>query len=82
MKKMKAEDFINELKEALEIEDEDQEITLETNLKELEEYDSLSVLSIIAMVDKNFDKQIPSSDFIKITTIKSLMDLIGKEYFQ
>ena len=82
MEKMKTEDFINELEEALEIEDEDQEITLETNLKELEEYDSLSVLSIIAMIDKNFGKQIPSLDFIKITTIKSLMDLIGKDYFE
>jgi len=82
MEKMKTKDFINELEEALEIENEDQEITLETNLKDLEEYDSLSVLSIIAMVDKNFGKQIPSSDFIKITTIKSLIDLIGKEYFR
>lgn len=82
MEKMKTENFINELKDALEIEDEDQEITLETNLKELEEYDSLSVLSIIAMIDKNFGKQIPSVDFIKITTIKSLMDLIGKDNFE
>jgi len=82
MVKMKTTDFINELKDALEIEDEDQEITLETNLKELEEYDSLSILSIIAMIDKNFAKQIPSSDFVKITTIKSLMDLIGKEHFE
>jgi len=81
MEKMKTEDFINELKEALEIEDEDQEITLETNLKELEEYDSLSVLSIIAMIDKNFDKQIPSADFIKNTTVSSLIELIGKEHF-
>jgi len=82
MKEMKTEDFINELKDALEIEDEDQEITLETNLKELEEYDSLSVLSIIAMIDKNFGKQISSADFAKVTTVKSLMDLIGKEYFE
>ena len=81
MEKMKAEVFINELKDALEIEDEDQKISLETNLKELEEYDSLSVLSIIAMIDKNFDKQIPSADFIKITTVSGLMDLIGKEHF-
>jgi len=79
---MKVDNFIDELKEALEVEDEDQEITLETNLKDLEEYDSLSVLSIIAMIDKNFNKQISSSDFVKITTIKSLMDLIGKEYFE
>jgi len=64
------------------IEDEDQEITLETNLKDLEEYDSLSVLSIIAMIDKNFGKQISSSDFSKITTVSSLMELIGKEHFQ
>jgi len=82
MEKMKTKDFINELKDALEIEDEDKEITLETDLRYVEEYDSLSVLAIIAMIDKNFDKQIPSVDFIKITTIKSLIDLIGKEYFQ
>ena len=82
MEKMKTEDFINELKDALEIEDEDQEITLETNLKELEEYDSLGVLSIIAMIDQNFGKQMPSSNFINITTIESLMDLIGKEHFK
>ena len=82
MEKMKTKDFISELKDALEIEDEDQEISLETNLKDLEEYDSLSVLSIIAMIDKNFGKQIPSVDFIKITTIKSLMDLIGKDNFK
>ena len=79
---MKTEDFINELKDALEIEDEDQEITLETNLKELEEYDSLSVLSIIAMIDKNFGKQITSSDFVKVTTVNSLKDLIGKKHFE
>ena len=82
MKKMKTEDFINELKDAIEIEDEDQEITLETNLKELEEYDSLSVLSIIAMIDKNFGKQIPSSDFVKVTTVNTLKDLIGKKHFE
>jgi len=82
MKKMKTEAFIYELKDALEIEDEDQEITIKTDLKDLEEYDSLSVLSIIAMIDKNFGKQIPSSDFLKVTTVNSLMDLIGKEYFK
>ena len=79
---MKKEGFIKELKDALEIEVEDQQITLETNLKDLEEYDSLSVLSIIAMIDKNFGKQIPSTDFSKITTISSLMDLIGIECFE
>ncbi len=79
---MKTEDFINKLKKALEIEDEDQEITVNTYLKDLEEYDSLGVLSIIAMIDKNFGKQIPSPDFAKVTTVNSLKDLIGKRYFE
>lgn len=79
---MKKEEFIKKLKNALEIEDEDKEITLETDLRDLEEYDSLSLLAIIAMIDKNFGKQIPSSDFAKVTTVKSLMDLIGKDYFE
>jgi len=79
---MKIENFIYELKDALEIEDKDKEITLETDLRYVEEYDSLSVLAIIAMIDKNFDKQIPSSDFAKVTTVSSLMDLIGKKYFE
>ena len=82
MEKMKTTDFINELRDALEIEDEDQEISLETNLKDLEEYDSLSVLSIIAMIDKNFGKQISSSDIVKVTTVNSLMELIRKEHFE
>jgi len=79
---VKVENFINELKEALEIEDEDKEITLETDLRYVEEYDSLSVLAIIAMIDKNLGKQIPSADFAKVTTVKTLMDLIGKRYFK
>ena len=82
MEKMKTENFIKELKDALEIEDEDKEITQETDLRYVEEYDSLSVLAIIAMIDKNFGKQIPSTDFVKVTTVSSLMDLIGKEYFE
>ena len=79
---MKIESFLDELKNALEIKDEDKEITLETDLRDLEEYDSLSLLAIIAMIDKNFGKQIPSSDFAKVTTVKSLMDLIGKGHFE
>ena len=79
---IKKEKFIIELKNALEIEDKEKKITLETNLKDLEEYDSLSVLSIVAMIDKNFNQQISSSDFANVTTVKSLMDLIGERYFK
>ena len=82
MEKMKTKDFINELKDALEIEDEDKEITLETNLKDLEEYDSLSVLSIIAMTDKHFGKQLSSQQFADINTVRNLIKKIGVEHFE
>jgi len=42
----------------------------------------LSVLVIVAMVDKKFKKQISSSDFEKVTTVNSLISLIGEEYFE
>jgi acyl carrier protein len=81
MNKIKKEEFLNNLKEALEVED-DETLAVDTNLKDLEEYDSLSVLVIVTMVEKKFKKQIPSSDFEKVTTVNSLISLIGEEYFE
>ena len=78
---MKKEEFIKGLEDVLDIE-EDKHITVETDLRYLEEYDSLSALAIIAMIDKNFRKQILSKDFAKVTTVSSLMDLIGREHFE
>ncbi len=81
MEKIKKEEFVQDIKEVLEVED-DNKITLDTNLADLEEYDSLSVLVIVTMIDKKYGKQISSSGFEKDTTIKSLMELVGKEYFE
>jgi len=81
MRKIKKEEFIQDIKEILEIED-DVKIVIDTNLADLEEYDSLSVLVIVTMIDKKYGKQISSSVFNKDITIKSLMKLIGKEYFE
>ena len=78
---MKKDEFIENLKDALEI-DPDKEITEDTDLRSLEEYDSLSVLAIIAMIDENFGKRLSSPDFQKVTTISSLMKLIGEESFE
>ena len=77
---MRTNDFLKKLEEALELED--IELTTDTNLKDLEEYDSLSVLSIIAMIDEEIDKKIPGEKLQSITTVKSLMKLIGEENFE
>ena len=77
---MKINEFIEELKETLELED--VELNEDTNLKELEEYDSLAVLSIIAMIDENFEKQLSAQQFADVTTVKSLIEKIGKDCFE
>ncbi len=77
---MKINEFIEELKETLELEN--VEINESTILKDLEEYDSLSVLAIIALVDENFGKKLSGKDFQSITTVKSLIKLIGEKRFE
>ena len=72
--------FFKLLMETLDIESVES-IDASTDLTNLEEYDSLAVLSLIAMIDDHFGKRIPGNEFLKITTVKSLMDLIGPEYF-
>lgn len=79
---MKKSEFIKKLKEVLEIED--KEITEETNLQNLEEFDSLGVMSVIALVDESFGKKLSfsSGKFRSITTVNSLIKIIGEENFE
>ena len=44
--------------------------------KDLDEWSSLTALSIISMVDEEFDKQITGADLRKADTIEQLYDLI------
>ncbi|PWN64693.1 phosphopantetheine-binding protein [Chryseobacterium oncorhynchi] len=76
---MKTSVFLEKLQEELE---EDQALTLDTNLKELESYDSISLLSIIAFVDENFNKKIDTKHFKDVQTVADLVNIIGKENFE
>ena len=76
---MKTQEFIELLKEALEVENQD--LTKESNLKDISGYDSMSILIIIALVDEKFSKKVTGQQLASITTISSLIDLIGLEYF-
>jgi acyl carrier protein len=67
--------FFNELKDILEIEE---EIIIEESEIHLT---SLSMLSIMAFIYENFEKQIKPSDLHKISCVKDLMNLIGYENF-
>ncbi|KPE51564.1 MULTISPECIES: phosphopantetheine-binding protein [Chryseobacterium] len=76
---MKTSVFLEKLQEELE---EDETLTLDTNLKELESYDSISLLSVIAFVDENFNKKIDTKQFKDIEKVSDLVNIIGKENFE
>jgi acyl carrier protein len=76
---MNTQDFIEKLKEALEFEE--VEMTENTNLRQIEGYDSMSVMTIIAFVDENFSKKLTAKQLASITTVKSLKELIGQDIF-
>lgn len=48
----------------------------ETKFKELDEWSSLLALSIIAMVDEEYDVRIKGDDIRSSVTIKDLFDLV------
>ena len=75
---MEKQKFYSEIEEMLETED---KIMEDTNLRELEEYDSMVVLSLIAFIDENFSKKLSGEQFKDIITVKSLMDKIGADNF-
>ena len=72
---MSLEEFVNRFAE--EFDDTPKELfKAETRYRELDEWSSLSGLSIISMVDDEFDKQITGSDLRKAETIKDLYEII------
>lgn len=48
----------------------------DTHFRELEEWGSLTALSIISMVDDEFDKRLTGADLRKCTTVGELFDLV------
>ncbi|WP_347218659.1 hypothetical protein [Chryseobacterium sp.] len=76
---MKTSVFLEKLQEEL---DENQSLSRETKLKDLENYDSISLLSVIAFVDENFNQQHDADDFKDMETVSDLMNIIGLENFE
>ena len=77
---MKKEFFLKELHEFLEIES-ISKFEESTNLKDLKEFDSLTIMTLIAFADEYFNKKFKAIDFKNIKTVKDVMNLIGIENF-
>lgn len=50
--------------------------TSETKFRELDEWSSLTALSIIAMIDEEYDVQLKGDDMRKSNTIQDLFDIV------
>jgi acyl carrier protein len=77
---MKKPEFLELLKDALELENVN--LTEETVFAELDDYDSMGVMSIIALADEHFDVKFSSEQLKTMTSVKKLMELIGYEKFE
>lgn len=51
-------------------------LTPDTKFRDLEEWSSLLALSIMAMIDEEYDVQIKADDMRKSNTIKELFDIV------
>lgn len=75
---MKKEQFIADLAEMMEVDD---ELTLDTDLSAMEEFDSLIVMGLVVYIDKNFSKKLTGAQFADIKTVADLVQLIGEDCF-
>ena len=67
------EQFIERLVEVFERED----IDPEDEFRDYEEWDSLAFLSIIAMIDENYDIVIPGEEFAKLNKVIDIYNYIN-----
>jgi len=75
---MKISEFLVQLANLIEIED---ELNLDTNLKDFEEFDSMAIMSLVSFVHKNFGKQFNARQLNQVETVQSLVELIGSDSF-
>lgn len=69
-------EFIEKFAEAIERED---EIKVEDEFRNYDEWSSISYLSVIAMMDDEYDTQIEESEFKKLRTVQDLFEACTKK---
>lgn len=76
---MKRVEFVKGIEESLET---SSPISKETNIQELEEWDSLTAMVLVNFVNESFGKKMKPLDLQNMTNIDSLMKIIGLENFE
>ena len=73
---MNVQEFIEKFAEAIDIEA--TELTTETEFRTLDEWDSVAYISVIAMMDEEYDIQIEMSTFKTLKTLGAIAEYIEK----
>jgi acyl carrier protein len=60
------------------MEEDDFELNIDSNFKDLKSFDSLTGMCIIVAMKDEFGKEIVEEEFRKIQTIRELFDLVSK----
>lgn len=71
---MNVQDFIEKFAEAIDIDA--TELTADTEFRTLEEWDSVAYLSVIAMIDEEYDMQIEMPTFKTLKTLGAIAEYI------
>lgn len=70
--------FLSRLQEELEFES---ELEINTNIKDLDEWDSMAAMVLIGFVSDEFGMTLNADDIQVITTVESLIEKIGQDKF-
>ncbi len=71
---MNVQDFIEKFAEAIDVEA--SELTADTEFRNLEEWDSVAYISVIAMMDEEYDIQIEMPIFKTLKTLGAIAEYI------
>lgn len=77
---MRKNEFLEDLRVFCEFEGSN--ISLDTELRSIEGFDSLAIMSMIAFVHDNFGINVTAKQISELSDFNSLIDLIGEEKFE
>lgn len=67
-------EFLEKMQDVLQMED---ELTFDTVLEDLDEWDSLAMMATTAFLDKNFNLKLTFNDFKSFTTVEDIAKKAG-----
>lgn len=71
---MNREEFLEKMQDVLQMED---ELTFDTVLEDLDEWDSLAMMATTAFLDKNFNLKLTFNDFKEFKTVEDIAKKTG-----